>query len=201
MSIALSREKEQSEESHSSQAYISLAQLSDGGESYCSVLEVISRERRLDHEIADHAKSIARTEQMQPKYMSETRLKDELSKRNLYEKNQPKWALVIALEEAIRKESRILRLHQATTQVLIKPSKKNRNAVKTVIVESKKQFRNRRINKRASINQQTDEAYRSKIMKRTVFLSLPQLDREFFIINRNIINDGIFIFNLKKVAF
>ena len=49
---------------------------------------------------------------MQPKYMSETRLKDELSKRNLYEKNQPKWALVIALEEAIRKESRILRLHQ-----------------------------------------------------------------------------------------
>ena len=66
--------------------------------------------------------------------MTETRLREELTRRNLYDLNQPRWSLIIVLEEAIRKESRILRLHQATTQVLIKPTRKNLNAVKSEMI-------------------------------------------------------------------
>ena len=73
MSLPTKRNTEQSEESHSNQAYVSLAQLTDGGETYCTTLEIISRERRLDFEVADHAKVITREEQMQPKHMSDTR--------------------------------------------------------------------------------------------------------------------------------
>jgi hypothetical protein len=186
------------ETSHGSQAYVSLAQLTDGGEAYCQRLELIARERRLDYRVADHAKEIARKEQMQPKDMSETRLKNELQRRHLYEQDQPMWALVIALEEAIRNESRILRLHQATTQVLIKGTAQNKNKVKAVINESKKQHRNKRISQRAAINQQKDELIRRKVTQRCVFLSLTHLDREFANLDKNIVNDGIFIFDLKK---
>ena len=186
------------EKSHGSQSYISLAQLTDGGESYCTTLDNISLERRLDFHVADHAKEITRKEQKQPKDMTETRLREELTRRNLYDLNQPRWSLIIVLEEAIRKESRILRLHQATTQVLIKPTRKNLNAVKSVIGESKKQFRQKRITKRAAKLQSLDEEIRRKIKKRTVFLSLTQLDREFKTIDKTIVNDGIFIFNIKK---
>ena len=198
MSLPTKRNTEQSEESHSNQAYVSLAQLTDGGETYCNTLEIISRERRLDFEVADHAKEIAREEQMQPKHMSDTRLKAELMKRDLYVKDQPSWALVIALEEAVRKESRILRLHQSVTQVLIKPNRKNRNKVKEVIGESKKQFRNKRINKRAAIHQTQEEAARRLIDRRHVYFSLPQLDAAFPSLDKTLVNDGIFIFNLKK---
>ena len=48
------------EKSHGSQSYISLAQLTDGGESYCTTLDNISLERRLDFHVADHAKEITR---------------------------------------------------------------------------------------------------------------------------------------------
>ena len=198
MSVQLTPKTEQSEDSHSSQAYVSLAQLTDGGEAYCTTLEVISRERRLDFEVADHAKEITREEQMQPSKMSATRLKSELMRRNLYTPDQPTWALVICLEEAVRKESRILRLHQATTQVLIKPSKKNRLQVKKVIGESKKQYRSKRINQRATKHQQSDEVDRRKIKQRSIFFSLPQLDREYKTVDKSMINDGIFILNMKK---
>ena len=198
MSLPPKKNTEQSEESHSNQAYVSLAQLTDGGETYCTTLEIISRERRLDFEVADHAKEITREEQMQPKNMSDTRLKTELLKRDLYVKDQPSWALVIALEEAVRKESRILRLHQSVTQVLIKPNRTNRNKVKEVIGESKKQFRNKRINKRAAIHQTQEEAARRLIHQRHVYFSLPQLDAAFPSLDKKQVNDGIFIFNLKK---
>lgn len=194
--------KDESQISHSSQAYVSLAQLTDGGEAYCSTLDLISLERRLDYQVADDAKLIAREEQRQPSQMSETRLREELQRRDLYDdKGQPRWALIIALEEAVRKESRILRLHQATTQVLIKPNKKNRNLVKTVIGESKKQYRQKRINARAAIHQQQDQLERRQVKKRWLFLSLSELDRHFDHFNevdKLMVNDGIFILNMKK---
>ena len=174
--------KDESQISHSSQAYVSLAKLTDGGEAYCSTLDELSLERRLDYQVADDAKLIAREEQRQPSQMSETRLKQELQRRDLYDKGQPRWALIIALEESVRRESRILRLHQATTQVLIKPNKKNRNVVKSVIGESKKQYRQKRINARAAIHQQQDQLERRQVKKRWLFLSLSELDRHFIIL-------------------
>ena len=130
--------------------------------------------------------------------MSLTRLRNELKRRGLYERDQPKWALVIALEEAVRQESRILRLSHAATQTLISPSRRNYDKVAQIVTETKKRFRDKRVRMRAAKEQSAAEEKRSQVRRRYVFLSLPQLDREWESVSFDKINDGIFILNLDR---
>ena len=183
---------------HSAGAHIALAQLTDGGESYRKRLDLVEREGRLDYRVAEDAKKINREEQKVPKQMTATRLRDELKRRGLYERNQPRWALVIALEEVVRQESRILRLSQAATQTLISPSRQNFVKVQKVVSETKKKYRDSRVRNRAAKEQTAAQEKRAKVARRSVFLSLPQLDQEWDSVPWDEINDGIFVLDVDR---
>ena len=120
-------------------------------------LDLVEREGRLDYRVAEHAKKISVDEQLRPREMSLTRLRNELKRRGLYERDQPQWALVIALEEAVRQESRILRLSHAATQTLISPSRRNYDKGRTNCDETKKRFRDKRVRMRAAKEQSAAE--------------------------------------------
>ena len=73
-----------------------------------------------------------------------------------------------------------------------------------MIGESKKLYRQKRINARAAIQQQQDQLERRQVNKRWLFLSLSELDRHFdhfTELDKLMVNDGIFILNiLVKIA-
>ena len=185
---------------HSAGAYIALAQLTDGGKAYRDRLDLVEQEGRLDYSVCEQAKEICKTEQLKPCDMTLTRLREELSKRGLYEPSQPQFALVIALEEAVRQESRILRLSQAATQTLIAPSKANYDKVSKVVSETKRKFRDKRVRRRAAKEQKAAEDMRSSVKHRSVFLSLSQLDEEWEAVPKDEVRDGIFVLNLDRKA-
>ncbi len=188
------------EASHAAGAFQALAMLTDGGEAYCKRLEQIGREGRIGWELEEHAKELTRREMVKPACMSLTRLRDELLKRGLYERNQPRWALEIALEEAVRSESRILRIYHAAQKQLTRPSRKHRAGVAKVVGETKRRHRDKRVRKRAAERQVKDEAARARVKTRHVFLSLPVLDDAFEAIDKQLVEDGIFIFNLSRAS-
>ena len=183
---------------HNARAYASLGKFRDGGETHVSLIREIMREGRCDDEAGEINIRLTKDEMLKPEEMSLTRLRKELQERGLYQKNQPRWALVTTMQDVVRSESRILRLSQALRSHLTRPSRATASAVKQTISENRGKLR--RTLRFAGRQIQEDNAKRATEKSKLVFLSCAELDAALSkgTCTRDEAMQGIFLFDLKR---